>query len=785
MPPPPERPETPPSDPEGEFRPRVKRSPRTSKERILVHMGLDSPPTDVTPSAEIDISVRRVSKELVGGAISALVTLCFSLSFAAMIFAGDLAKDLGPGIRMALTSAAVTVTLVALLSPFRFAIAGPDSRSAAVQTALAASLATAFQGSHLPADSVLLALSISTALTGAILYAFGRLNMGNWIRYVPYPVIGGFLASTGWTLVVGAVRVVTSRPVSLGTLLQLNSPEVRLHLLVGVAFTILMLIVLTRTKHFLALPALLVLGTLAVHGVRAALGMSIEEAQDQGWLLKVVHDGSAFLPLRSISPEHFNFEEWDKHLLGAFSGGVLVLIAVTAIAVLVTGAAIEVATGTDANLDQELKSHGVANLISGLCGGIVGQNAIARSMINLQAGGTTRVSGVFAGGLCLVVDLTRPELAGLLARPIMGATLAYLGLRLLNDWVIKARNNLERTDYLLVIGILAVIIQFGFVTGLFLGLVVSCLIFAVNYSRISVIKHSFTLDEYGSKVQRSAAEHRVLHKRGKQHWVLRLRGYLFFGSVVRLVRDARQRIESSQDGPLPLRTLVLDFAAVIGIDSSSVLTLVKLRQVIQSCGMRLMFTALQPEMQRRLERERCLRGDDVCVALPDLDRALERCEETILSARSDRGTDSWAIAANIGAALGSPELAARFRTYSDRITLQKGQYLVRQGDASDEIYVIEAGRVSIWLELPAGPPLRLRSVTSNTSLGEMGLYRQSPRTASIIADELTVVLRLTRDALARMENEDPKLALAFHIFIIRTLADRLVSSDKAVATLER
>ena len=56
------------------------------------------------------------------------------------------------------------------------------------------------------------------------------------------------------------------------------------------------------------------------------------------------------------------------------------------------------------------------------------------------------------------------------------------------------------------------------------------------------MKYAFTLDEYGSKVQRSVEETLLLRERGRQHYVLRLRGYLFFGSVVRLVHDVRQRI---------------------------------------------------------------------------------------------------------------------------------------------------------------------------------------------------------------------------------------------------
>lgn len=726
-----------------------------------------------------------LGRDLVGGSISALITLSFSLSFAAMIFAGELASSLGLGISMALTSASITVTVVALLSPFRFAIAGPDSRSAAVQSALAASLAAALHTAGLSTVHVLIGLALSTVVTGAALYACGRMHMGRFIRYVPYPVIGGFLASTGWTLVVGGVRVVTGKSVSLFTLGQLVQPAVLPHLVIGVAFTIGMLVVLGRFKHFLVLPAMLVAGNAMVHIVRVAYGATVEHAQQAGWLLKVAGGGQLWFPLRDVHWSQLAITSLAGDAIWQYLGGVLVLLSVTAIAVLVTGAAIEVATRSDADLDQELKSHGIANLISGTFGGLVGQNAVARSMMNLQAGGRTRMSGLFAGLLCLLVELTRPELAGYLARPIMGAILAFLGLRLLHEWVIKARTNLERIDYYLVVGMLVMIISFGFIIGLLVGVVVSCLIFAVNYSRISVVKYSFTLDEYGSKVMRSVEEHLLLRERGRQHWVLRLRGYLFFGSVVRLVHDARQRIESSKQAEKPLRTLILDFAAVIGMDSSAAMQLVKLRQAAEKDGIHILLTALQPEMQRMLERERCLRGDDICQALPDLDRALEQCEQSILLSQSAVFARYKSIEEQLGVALGGPAAATQFLSYAERIMLQAGQYLLRQGAPSDEVYVIEAGQVSILLERPNMPPLRLRSVTSNTCLGEIGLYRGSPRTASIIADVPTSIYRLGRDALAKMEDEAPKVAMAFHIFIIRTLAERLIASDKTISALDR
>src|SRR5262249_36512737 len=146
-------------------------------------------------------------------------------------------------------------------------------------------------------------------------------------------------------------------------------------------------------------------GTLLLHIVRAVLGVSVSQAQTQGWLLAVPSGGHLWLPFRDMPWRsiqwHWSAFPGGEHALWQYTGAMLVLIAVSAIAILITGAAIEVATRSDADLDQELKGHGIANILSGLLGGLVGQNAIARSLVNRQAGGLSRLSGLFAGAICL------------------------------------------------------------------------------------------------------------------------------------------------------------------------------------------------------------------------------------------------------------------------------------------------------------------------------------------------------------------------------------------------
>jgi SulP family sulfate permease len=724
-------------------------------------------------------------RDLISGGISALVTICYSLSFAAMIFAGDLSSHLDDAVRMALMSAGVTIILVSLTSPFYFAVAGPDSRSAAVQRVLAVSLVTGLRAVGITSVSaVMVTLASSTILTGVALYILGRLRMGRWIRYVPYPVIGGFLVSTGWVLALGGINVMTNVQVSLETADQYLKPAVLPHLLVGVAFAVTMNTVLGRAKHYLWTPGLLLGGTLATHILLAAFGVGIDEAQRQGWLLNCAGGGQLIMPLKELFTHPGLLVELFHHGVE-----IVVLVLITAIALLLSAVAIEVATKRDADLDQELKGHGLANVASGVFGGIVGSNAVARSILNLQAGAATRVSGVFAGLICLILLFINPKLAGYLSRPIMGGTLMYIGMRLLQEWLIKAYRKLSHTDYALVVLMwLLVVYTNKFVVGPVVGALAACLIFAVNYSRVSLVKNTFTCNEYGSKVQRSAQENEVLARRGRQFWVLRLRGYLFFGSIVGLVNDIQSRIKESYAREVqPLRVLVLDCRYVNGMDSSAALSLVKLRQIIEERKMQLVFTGLQPDMEQILRRENCIRDDKVALIFPDLDDALEWCEEAALELEPSLHRIDAPFDQRLGKEFGKVELAQRFKAYVDRIELKQGEYLFKQGDDSGATYVVESGRLSIVFEPPKGegPPLLLRAVTGNTTIGEMGLYRRSIRSASVVAQADSIIHRLTRAKLDLMEEKDPEVAAAFHTYVIRTLADRLHLMDKTISALER
>jgi SulP family sulfate permease len=144
-------------------------------------------------------------------------------------------------------------------------------------------------------------------------------------------------------------------------------------------------------------------------------------------------------------------------------------------------------------------------------------------------------------------------------------------------------------------------------------------------------------------------------------------------------------------------------------------------------------------------------------------------------AASAHSFETW-LSAEFG---GAADLS-RIATYLERHELAVGEPLFRHGEPADSVEILASGRLAAITTEGQDPPIRLRRMVGYTVVGEMGFYRQVPRTATVIAEEPCVLYRLTRDAFNRMQAQDPVVASAFHKLIIRLLSDRLESSDRSL-----
>src|SRR5215475_5819784 len=186
--------------------------------------------------------------DLFAGAICSTLSIAYSLSYAALIFAGPLEHQLSSGVAVTFLSAAVGGAIVALRSSLPFAVAGPDSSAVVIFAAMATTLIGRLiaQGSNELLEPVVIAMALATALTGLLLCVLGFTRAGRAIRFVPYPVIGGFLGATGWLMVTGAIQVVTDRAPTYSNLEAFLSITIAEKLAAALALAVLLQVLLRR-----------------------------------------------------------------------------------------------------------------------------------------------------------------------------------------------------------------------------------------------------------------------------------------------------------------------------------------------------------------------------------------------------------------------------------------------------------------------------------------------------------------------------------------------------------
>ncbi|CAM2147647.1 Sulfate transporter membrane protein [Pararobbsia alpina] len=716
--------------------------------------------------------------DLTAGTVSTLVMLCYAMSLGTLVFSADLARYADLGVPTALISCVVTAFVIALTSSLRFSIGGPDSNATAFLAGVAAGVASSVRADGGSPQAIVLTVLISIAVcsvvTGVILYAIGSSKRGRSLQFVPYPVVGGFLAGTGYLLLAGAFRVMTGHAIDWQSVIGLANLSWLAWLPAIAVGAVAML--LTRTwRHPAALPITLMLGVVMFYILLSLTGRTIDDARSMGLLLQ--HAPARSLPIPELHwPTTLTHGEIDWAAIVRHLPETLVVTSVSAITILMNSTAIGAVTGRDIDVNRELRAAGLASLASGLLGGMIGYQSYNRSMLNARSGATTRVAGLFAALVCLALLVSSPGIVSLFPVPVLVGLQIFMGLRLLVDWLFSARRRLDWHEYWLVPLIVVVIAFYGVVAGVVVGVVAACVTFALLYGRISCIRSEFDGRTRASNVERPIEHSERLRASGVQICGTCLQGFLFFGSASALLQRVRERVASI--GPAPVRFVVIDFAATEGMDASVSLSFVKLRQTCASLDAVLVLTALPPVSRALLERTGTL---DSSVPLFDtLDAGLEWIEARCLlcdhALSEDQAVDLRALLAMHFSASAIDALWKRFTT----VDLEPGAALFRRGDQGDALYLVERGRVCVSLPLDNGQSIRLRAFGPGTIVGEMALYTERGRSADVMADRPSRVLVLTREALVALENDEPLTAQQFHRFVVKVMASRLAVADEAL-----
>ncbi len=704
---------------------------------------------------------------ITAGIVIGVVEVVLAISLGALVFGGYLAQYLPDGIGLYLVAAALTLAIFAWRAGSRGVVGSLQDAAAAVLAIVATSTALkTFGGVDQAFRTVVAATFVVTILTGITFLLLGAFRLGNLARFIPYPVVGGFLAGTGWLLMKGGIRVAAGVNPEIGTIRQFVDHFELVRWVPALAFGVILLVATRIVRRPLVIPIVIGIGLVAFAIGMIVTGSSIEDARHGLWLLGPFRSARLWQPwtYRALFGAGV---DWSA-VVGQ-TAGIVTTVFVAVIACLFNVGGVELLLHTDLDSSKELRDAGWVNVVSGLVGGIPGYHALSLTSLAQQMAVDGRATGVVAALVPLATVVFGATIVGLIPRMIVGGVLVFVGLSFLIEWLVDVRRSLPLGEYLIVVAILVTIATKDLLTGLVVGLVLAIVLFAVSYGRTDLVHEVEFATTYRSNVDRPPRERGLLQGLADRVQILRVSGFVFFGTASGLLERIRKRVEAGS-----LRFLVVDLQRVTGMDASAVLSFRKTAQLAQASGFELVFAGAPDRVERQLRRGGVIATDGIVRFEPDLDRGLQRCEDVLLESASPVAAGP----ASDGA--GMPE---HLRAYLERRSIPEGTVLIRQGDPPDDLFVLESGSLRVELRTPEGTRMRLSTVRRGVVVGEVAMYTGVARIAEVVAETPCVVLELSRSALDRLEAEEPETAASLHRWLATTLAERLTDSQRAFSAL--
>lgn len=718
-------------------------------------------------------------KDLIAGFVAAVVLIGNIVSFGALMFPGELSSGIPIAIWAMLIGSCIGGVWIAIstsLPPLASGIDSPTGAVLVLLSALAGADVLAAGGTpHSAVQTVMLLFTAATVLSGALLYGLGKAHWGSYFRFVPYFVVGGFMAATGWFLIAGGVRMTTGHTLSFSSVTATTWTVAQdIRLAAAVAVVALLLSIRQWVKWAFAMPFALVamwlISSLALKGLELS-------GAAHGFYLPSLGALTRWSPIEAARSSQMTWS-----MVVELVPQLLAVTIVSLISMVTKVSSIEVGRQASGNLDCEFRAHGLASLMAAPFGGIASGLQVGTSRLLEHAGGATRMSGVFCALTLGAVAISNFDLPGLIPIPIVAGLVFYLGYTFILEALWRPLSQRAWIDVGLATAMMVVCIQRGFLVGIVVGLIGACVLFAISYARRGVVRRHVTRADFASYVDRPVAAADFLRDKGAAIQLYWLSGYIFFGSSESLFERIRGDIQALAQGSVSY--VVLDFGTVSGADASAVVSFTKLRNLCNQQGVTIVYCALSAANHTVLQGGGLIGGKSKHRAFVDLPSGLAWCEDELLAKSDlDHNAGDAEFASWLQRELGGKADAADIFNYLDRKFVDGSHVLYRQSEPADTIDLVASGNLAIDITKADGSSLRVRRIMTYAVVGEMGFFRRSIRAATVSSDGPATLFTLTRANFERMRLERPELAASFDDFIFRVLADRVDFANHAIAAL--
>jgi SulP family sulfate permease len=730
---------------------------------------------------------RGLAGDLWGGLASMLVALPASLAFGVAIYAPLGPSHAGQGALAGVLGAAAIGIAAPLLGGTERLVSAPCAPAAAVMGALALELVSGHGGAAASPERVIALLTLAALFSGALQALYGVLGGGTLIKYIPYPVVTGYLSGVGVVIFLKQLHGLFGFPRELSNWQGLTQPSTwsGSGLVVGLATIAAMLLAPRLTKRVPAAILGLAAGITCYFALGLLLDARLLTLADNHLVIGPL-GGAGGSPLGALGARFSALREVGLADVRRLAMPALTLSVLLSIDTLKTCVVVDALTRTRHASNRELVGQGVANLASAAIGGVPGSGTSGATLVNIASGAETRLSGLIEGVLVIVAYLA---LGGLVAwAPIasLAGILVVVAFRMFDRGSFRLlRQRSTLLDFVVVAAVIAVAVLGDLVAASGTGVALSILLFIREQVRGSVIHRKTYGDQVFSRQKRLPEERAVLERRGRETVACELAGSLFFGTTDQLFTHLEADLERC-------RFVILDLRRVRSVDLTAAHMLGQWETRLRERDGTLLFSSVPKSLPSGLNLRDYF--DEVGLVAPqspartfdELSDALEWAEDRLLEEEGRRRLAEEVPLGlrEIGFLGGRGEDTLRhLEACVVERRCEAGEPIFRQGDTGDEIFLVRRGRVRVALRFDDGRELHLATFGRADAFGEVAFLDRGARSADAVALTRAELFVISRERFDALVEEHPRLGMHFFEALARSLAIRLRQADAEIRVL--
>jgi SulP family sulfate permease len=710
-----------------------------------------------------------------GGLAAMLVALPSAIAFGVAIVA-PLGGSLGAQGAVAGILGATVLGLVAPLVGDRTRlITAPCAPAAAVLSALAAGFA---QGG-MPAEKALLLLGLIGLFAGVIQIALGLAGIGKLIKFIPFPVVSGYLSGVGLIIIGSQIPKFLGVAGAGGLLDSLAHPSLWVwqSAVVGAVVVAAMLWMPYVTKVVPATILALVCGV-ACYGVLGWFDPALLVLEHNPLLVGPLTDSGANL-LDTLGIRLPGMDLLQLPTLLQVAVPALTLAVLLSIDTLKTCLVIDALTNTSHDANRELIGQGVGNMASSLAGGIPGAGTMGASLINISSGGTTRTSGLVTGVSSLLALVFLAPLIAWVPVAALAGILIVTGFRMIDRHSMAFfYTPATRLDFLVILSVILVAIFGNLIAASGVGVALAILLFIREQTRSSVVR---------KRTEGAAIFARRHNGPGSLAWpdskandsvVFELQGSLFFGTASQLHAALEPEIASH-------KYVILSMRRVQSLDVTATHVLEQIKDQLEKNDGYLVFCDIPKDLPSGLKMKRFLKDTGVvrptnkAFAFRQLEDALKWVESRELPQHPE--LEPMAVVTVDLSAM--PLLSQASATDIDALqalanvrTVRAGKKIFKQGGSDDALYLIRSGLVQVSSSSHRRDGFELAELGPGDVLCSSGFLQcESPALEAVAVSNAEVYV-LSRAALDALAVEHGAVATALVAGSARNLALHLSSA---------